>query len=176
MHALLPLSCVALLVVIAVQDFLYAPLRNETISAGLTGPYHVLLDASYVPLAIALVTSFRGWMEFFAVVASMALLLVAATNTAWAFFDSLTDKQHSLLHSTFTLVVFVSALALQVAGDHEWRWALTALNVLIPAIVYAYFHFKPTMIRGVAIAASPAAEKAYVSGLCIWLTIWSFHN
>lgn len=169
----LALACLALLGVIAVQDWLYIPLRNETISAGLTGPYHVLLDASYVPLSIALCGSFRGhgWMEFFAVIAAVALLLVAATNTAWRWFDTFTDGGHAKLHSIFTLVVFTSGMALQISGDHGWRWALTALNVVIPAAVYAWFHFRPTTIRGVTVEASPAAEKIYVFWLCVWLIV-----
>lgn len=173
MHVLLALACLALLGVIAVQDWLYIPLRNETISAGLTGPYHVLLDASYVPLSVALVFSFHGWMAVFADIAAVALLLVAATNTAWRWFDALTDGQHSKWHSRFTLVVFVSALLLQVACDHGFRWILTELNVIFPAMVYAYFHFKPTKIGGTVVEASPAAEKSYVLGLCLWLIIWS---
>lgn len=170
---ILALACLALLGVIAAQDWKVPSLRNETISAGLTGPYHVLLDASYVPLSVALCMAFRGWMEFFAVISAVALLVVAATNTAWRFFDSLTDGQHSTWHSRFTLVVFVSALALQVSGDHGWWWALTALNVAIPGACYAYFHFRETNIDGTVIAASPAAEKCFVTGLCLWLIAWS---
>ena len=171
---LLALSCIALLLVIATQDYLYKPLRNETISSGLTGPYHVALDASYIPLSIALILSFRGWMELFACIAATALILVAATNTAWLFFDGLTDGQHSLWHTLFKLVVFVSALALQVSGDHGYWWALTALNIAVPGTAYAYFHFRKTVIDGVDVAASPAAEKLYVAGLCIWLIAWAF--
>ena len=173
MNLPLILSCVALLGVIAVQDWLYIPLRNETISAGLTGPYHVALDASYVPLSACLILSFHGWMAVWADIAAVALLLVAATNTAWRWFDALTDGQHSNWHSRVTLVVFVSALLLQVAGDHGLRWILTELNVLIPGMCYAYFRFKPTNIDGTVIEASPAAEKLYVLGLCLWLIAWA---
>lgn len=173
MNVFLALSCVALLCVIAAQDFWYPPLRNETISAGLTGPYHVLLDASYVPLAAALCLPFHGWMAVFGYISALALLLVAATNTAWRWFDALTHGQHALWHSRFTLIVFCSAIALQVAGDHGWFWAMTAANVLIPGICYGYFHFEKTDIDGVTISASPAAEKLFVLGLCIWLIVWA---
>lgn len=175
-YAFLTLSCLALLGVIAAQDYLYKPLRNETISAGLTGPYHALLDISYVPLAAALCIAFDGWMELFAMVAAAALLLVAATNTAWRFFDGLTDGEHALWHSRFTLVVFASALALQLAGDRGSLWWLTAANVAIPAAAYAYFRFRPTEIKAMSISAleaSPAAEKLYVLGLCVWLIVWA---
>lgn len=172
-HAFLALACLALLLVIAAQDDLVPALRNSTISAGLTGPYHVLLDVAYVPLAAALCLAFTGWMEVFAVVAAVALVLVAATNTAWRWFDLLTDGGHSRLHSIFTLVVFTSALALQLVGDHGWRWVLTIANVVIPAFAYAYFHVRPTTIKGATVRASPAAEKLYVLGLCIWLITWT---
>lgn len=172
-HALLAFSCCALLLVIAVQDFLVIPLRNETVSAGLTGPYHVLLDASYVPLSLALLLGFSGWMEVFAAISAVALLFVAATNTAWRFFDVLTEGEHALWHSRCTLIVFASAIALQVSGDHSGFWALTMLNIIIPGVCYAYFHFKPTTIKGVTIEASPAAEKLYIFFLCLWLIIWA---
>lgn len=133
----------------------------------------MLLDASYVPLAAALCLAFAGWMEVFAVISALALLLVAATNTAWRFFDLLTDGAHATWHSRFTLVVFTSALALQLAGDHGWRWGLTVANVAIPGACYAYFHYRATIIDGVSVAASPAAEKLFVTGLCIWLIVWT---
>ena len=169
----LALSCIALLLVIAAQDFLVPALRNETISAGLTGRYHALLDASYLPLAAALCFAFTGWMQLFATIAAVALLLVAATNTAWRWFDALTDGQHAVWHSRFTIVVFTSALALQVAGDHGWRWSLTVANVAIPGACYAWFHFRPTIVKGTLVEASPAAEKLYTLGLCAWLIVWS---
>ncbi|MGH2902163.1 MAG: hypothetical protein ACRDK7_00995 [Solirubrobacteraceae bacterium] len=174
-HATLALACLGLLAVIAAQDWLYPPLRNESISAGLTGPYHALLDASYVPVSATLILACRGqgWMEAFAVIAGVALLLVAASNTAWRFFDSVSGGRHAKLHSTFTLVVFASVLALQLVGDRGGMWTITALNVLMPAVAYAYFHYRPTTIYGTTIAASPAAEKLYVAGLCAWLIAWS---
>jgi hypothetical protein len=174
-HLFLALASLALLGVIAAQDWLYAPLRNETISSGLTGPYHVLLDASYVPLSIAVVIRFIGHplMEVLAIIAAIALLFVAATNTAWRFFDSLTDGEHSLWHTRFTIVVFVSVLLLEAAGDHGWRWALTAANVAIPAAAYLYFRERKSPVDGTVVQPSPAAEKLYVLGLCIWLIAWS---
>lgn len=172
-HLFLALACAALLGTIAAQDFMWKPLRNKTISAGLTGPYHVLLDASYIPLAVALCMAFNGWMEVFAIISAIALLLVATTNTAWKFVDSITGGQHAKWHTRFTLVVFVSALLLQVFGDRHLMWALTALNLIVPAIAYVYFHYCQTDIDGVVIAAIPAAEKLYVAGLCIWLIVWT---
>lgn len=175
MSVALILSCIALLLTIAAQDFWYAPLRNETVSSGLTGPYHVLLDASYVPLSAVLCFYFTGhpWSMFFAIVAAVSLLVVAASNTAWRWFDALTDGAHSVVHSTATLVVFVSALMLQVVNDHGPFWWLSVANVLVPGACYGYFHYKTTVIKGVTIAASPAAEKLYITGLCAWLIVWA---
>lgn len=172
-HAFLALSCLALLAVIAFQDYAVPALRNKTISAGLTGPEHALLDAAYLPLAIALCVSFHGWMELFAVISAVALILVATTNTAHVFVDRITGGKHALWHSRFTLVVFIAALALQVVGDHGWLWVLTAANVAVPAACYFYFHVTGTDIDGTIVQASPAAEKCYVAFLCLWLIVWA---
>lgn len=175
-HVFLALSCLALLGVIAAQDWLYIPLRNETISSGLTGPFHWWLDAAYVPLSVAVAMNFHGLpgaigavQGALAIIAALSLLLVAATNTAWRFFDGITDGQHSLWHSRFTEIVFASVIALEVVSDHGWRWGMTALNVAIPVAAYLYFRYRPTTIKGVTIAASPAAEKLLVLGMTLWL-------
>lgn len=173
-HAFLALACLVLLGVIALQDYFVPSLRNETISSGLTGRYHVLLDVAYLPLAAAMLLSFRGhWlMEILAGTAAIALLGVAATNTAWRFFDQLTDGQHSLWHTRITIVVFGSALLLQVAGDQGGRWGLTLLNVAVPAIAYEYFSRRKAPLGGMVVAPGPAAEKLFVAGLCLWLITW----
>lgn len=173
-HAFLALAALVLLIVIALQDYLVPSLRNATISSGLTGRYHVLLDVVYVPLAASMFMSFRGHlvMEILGGIAGLALVGVAATNTAWRFFDKLTDGQHSLWHTRLTLTVFVSALLLQIPGDQDGRWILTLLNLALPAAAYVYFATENTDIEGIVVAASPAAEKLYVAGLCLWLMVW----
>ena len=173
-HAFLALAALVLLIVIALQDYLVPSLRNATISSGLTGRYHVLLDVAYVPLAASMFTSFGGhWvMQILAGISGAALLGVAATNTAWRFFDKLTDGQHALWHSRLTIVVFASALLLEVAGDRGGRWWLMLLNLALPAAAYWYFTTEKTDIEGIVVAASPAAEKLYVAGLCLWLMAW----
>ena len=98
-------------------------------------------------------------------------LLVAATNTGHAFFDRITGGKHALWHNRFTLVVFTSALALQIAGDHGWRWALTAANVVMPVAIYFYFSERKSPIEGTVVAPSPAAEKVFVFWLCAWLIV-----
>jgi hypothetical protein len=165
---MLALTAAALLCVIATQDWLVPSLRNATISSGLTGPYHVMLDVAYVPLAAALLFAVQGSLatHVFADIAALALLLVAATNTAWRWFDALTDGGHAKWHSRFTLIVFLSAIAMQCAADHGGWWTWTLWNALLPAGIYFYFLPGNRVIDGVAIAASPAAEKAFVALLC----------
>lgn len=172
---LLGLAAAALLCVIATQNWLVPSLRNATISAGLTGPYHVMLDAAYVPLSLALLFAVPGSLavHLFAGIAAVALLLVAATNTAWRWFDALTDGGHARLHSIMTLVVFASATAMQCAQNHGGWWAWTIGNVLVPLGVYVVFHVDHVDIDGVIVEASPAAEKAFVALLCIRLMLWA---
>lgn len=163
-HILLALAAIALVGVIAAQDYLYAPLRQESVSAGLTGPYHWWLDASYVVLAAALVGSFHGHglSGVFATVAAIALILTAVTNTFGTWVDSITNGEHALWHSRFTAIVFVSALALQVsANDSATMWCITAANVAAPAAVY--------LLSG----NSPYTEKVGVLLICVWLTAWA---
>lgn len=180
-HLLLTLACIFLPLVIAAQDFLYIPLRNETISAGLTGPYHWWLDAAYLPLSIFLVLRFAvdypvGPHPFLAAIlaciAAIALIAVAVTNTFWRWVDGFTDEKHALWHSRFTIAVFISAIALQIVCDSGSFWIMTFLNFAIPGAAYFYFHTIPTTIKGVTIAASPAAEKLYTFQLCLWLIIF----
>lgn len=174
-HAFLAIASLALLGMIGAQNYLVPSLRQETISSGLTGPLHWWLDLSYLLLAVALVLGTAGHplMQALATIAAVALVLTAATNTFGAFVDKITGGKHSLWHSRFTIAVFVSALLLQVAGDHGRLWVLTVLNVAIPAAIYVYFRYRETTIEGTSIAASPAAEKAFVSGLCLWLVVWA---
>ena len=164
-HLLLVLASIALIGVIAAQDYLYAPLRQESISAGLTGPYHWWLDASYVLLAVGLVWRGYGgsWLtEALATIAGISLLCTAATNTFAGFVDQLTAGHHALWHSRFTTAVFVSALALQLSADHGAAlWALTAANVAIPATMYLLSH------------NSTYTEKVGVLGICFWLIAWA---
>jgi len=174
-HTFLVLACIGLLATIAAQDWLYPVFRNETISSGLTGPFHAALDAAYIPVALAVILGFldHPLMEALAVISALALILVAVTNTARVWVDRITKGKHALWHSRATLVVFVSVLALEAVGDHGWHWGITAGNVFAPAAIYAWFHYRPTSIGGVVVAASPAAEKAYVAGLCVWLIVWA---
>ena len=165
-HILLALASIALVGVIAAQDYLYAPLRQESISAGLTGPYHGYLDASYVVLAAAMVVAF--WPPRSARClpcvsgCGSALLLTGATNTLGTWVDTFTNGQHSKWHTIFTAVTFVSAFALECVVNHgAVFWTITAGNVAAPAIVYL-------LSRN-----STYTEKVGVLGLCLWLVAWA---
>lgn len=164
-HILLALASIALVGVIAAQDYLYPPLRQESISAGLTGPYHGYLDASYVVLAAALVVAFWPLGPLVAALASVAaaaLLLTGATNTFGTWVDTFTNGQHSKWHTIFTAVTFVSAFALECVVNHgAVFWTITAGNVAAPAIVYL-------LSRN-----STYTEKVGVLGLCLWLVAWA---
>lgn len=173
MRPFLALACVALLGCIAAQDWLVKSLRNNTISAGLTGPYHWWLDGSYVLLAAALVGAMRGHvgMEFLAVIAATALCLTAVTNTFGPTWDAYLGN-HSLWHSRFTIVVFVSGLALELAGDSGWLWWLTGLNVALPAALYGVLFLLSDWTMDDP-APSAAAEKLYVLLMCVWFIAWA---
>jgi len=174
-HVFLILACVGLLATIAAQDWLYPALRNETISSGLTGPFHAALDAAYVPVALAVALGFLAHplTELLAVISAIALILVAVTNTAWVWVDSITKGRHALWHSRFTLVVFISVLALEVVADHGWHWGVTAANVISPMLVYVYFSERKSPIYGTIVQPSPAAEKLAVAIMCVWLITYS---
>lgn len=162
-HVALALASLALVGVVVAQDFLYSPLRQETISAGLTGPYHWWLDGSYVLLAAALIwaTAGCGLAHMLAAVAGVFLILTAATNTFSQFFDGVTHGQHARWHARCTLGVFVFALALEVSLNHGPLWGLTVVNVSVPAALYALSR------------RSDYTEKVGVLIICLWLVVWA---
>lgn len=164
LHLFLALAALAVVAVVAVQDYKVVALRQESISAGLTGPYHWYLDASYVVLAVALVLAFKGAGVAFvlATTSAIALILTAVTNTFGTFVDTLTKGQHAVWHARFTAVVFLAALALECVANHgPVFWTLTVVNVAAPGVVY--------LLSG----DSPYTEKVGVLVLCMWLVGWS---
>ncbi|HXS14468.1 MAG TPA: hypothetical protein VN734_17345 [Acidobacteriaceae bacterium] len=173
-HLALALAALALPIVIAWQDFLVPSLRNNTISAGLyqkMADWRVL-DLSYVALSTSLVLAFAGtgfWSTGLAVIAALSLLVVGASNSFSDFFDKFVD--HSVVHSSATISVFISAFALQLVNDHGWLWAVSGLTAAFPLAAYLFFTYRPTVIQGVTVAPSPAAEKLFVSWLCCWLIL-----
>lgn len=172
-HIALALAALALPIVIAWQDFLVPALRNNTISAGLYQKMADwrLLDLSYCALSISLVVAFRHagfWSVALSNVAAGALLVVGASNSFSTWFDR-EFGDHSVVHSSATIAVFISAFALQLVNDHGWLWFVSGLTALFPLAAYLFFTYRPTVIQGVQIAPSPAAEKLFVSWLCLWL-------
>lgn len=164
-HLFLALSALALLAAIAAQDWLVPALRNETISSGLDGPKHGLLDGAYIVLAAALVIGFRAHplTEAFAIVAALALVLSGVANTAWRWVDRVTGGKHALWHLRFTIVIFAAAAAVEVTADigRGALWWLTAAGAIVPAAVWGLTE------------RTDYAEKVGVLLLCIWLIAWA---
>ena len=163
------LASILLLVIIAVQNYLYPPLRQETISDGLFGPYHWWLDGAYVILAVALCYTFAGWSEVLASVAAASLMVTAVSNTFSTWVDRVTGGLHVKIHSIFTIILFLSMLGLQAVENHGSQWIWTAVNLAAPAIVYLI----TSKDKSLNIAPLPAAEKMFVLFLCVWLIGWS---
>jgi hypothetical protein len=164
-------AAILLLLVILTQNILYKPLRQETISDGLYGPYHWWLDGAYVVLATALVSTFwdQGTAGILAWVAAGSLMITAVSNTFSGFVDSITDGKHADIHTWFSILMFLSLLGLQVSVDHGVFWELTAQVVVIPVIVASIL----TLWKSSGIVAGPAAEKTAVFFICVWLIAWS---
>lgn len=167
-------ASVLLLVVIAVQNYLYPPLRQETISDGLYGPYHWWLDGAYVMLSIALGCAFygKGLGEVFASIAALSLMVTAVSNTFSTWVDRVTGGLHSKIHTIFTGVMFLSMLGLQAVENRGSMWILSVAGLAVPAILYIMA--SNNKAHGIVdIAPGPAAEKTAVAFLCAWLIVWS---
>ena len=171
MSIFLAASALLLLLVITVQNILYPPLREETISDGLYGPYHWFLDGAYVILATALAYTFygTGWSEVLAITAGASLMVTAVTNTFSTWVDKMIHGLHAKLHTYFTGIMFLSMLGLQAVQNHGWLWWISAAGLALPAIVAAFF----TGFKKLGILPGPAAEKAAVFMLCTWLILHS---
>lgn len=164
----LALAALLLLVVIAAQNYLYPPLRQETISDGLYGPYHWLLDGAYVVLATALVHAFlgKGFAEVLAFVAAGCLMVTAITNTFSTWVDSFKKGIHTNLHTWFTVGMFLTMLTLE-GTQSGWKWL--AANIGLPVVVFGALKvLKSKLLPG------PAAEKTAVLVLCSWLMSLAF--
>lgn len=161
----LALAALALLGAIAAQDWLVPTLRNETVSSGLDGPKHGLLDAAYLVLAVALVLGFRAHplTEAFAIITAIALVLSGVANTAWRWTDRVTGGKHELWHLRFTIVIFAAAAAVEVTADvgRGALWAVSAAGALVPAAVWGLTQ------------RTDYAEKVGVLLLCFWLIVWA---
>jgi hypothetical protein len=164
----LALAAILLLGVVAVQNYLYPPLREETISDGLFGPYHWFLDGAYVVLGTALVHAFHGMglASFLADVIALCLGVTAVSNTFSGIVDKLTHGMHSKIHTWFTMVMFLTMLGLEYT---QMGWKMVVANVAIPALVGGFF----TVFKKWKIVPGPAAEKAAVAVMCAFMVAWS---
>lgn len=159
----LTLAALLLLVVIAAQNYLYPPLRQETISDGLFGPYHWFLDGAYVILATALISAFwgSGLASALAIAAGGCLMVTAITNTFSSWVDKMKPGIHVKLHTWFTIGMFLAMLTLQGITS-GWPWL--AANIGLPLVAFgACKLFKSKLVPG------PVAEKTAVAVLCAWL-------
>lgn len=159
-------SAALLLGVIAVQNYLYPPLREETISDGLYGPYHWFLDGAYVILATALCLHFsgQGLAEVLAFVIAGCLGVTAVSNTFSKWVDKITNGMHSKIHTWFTIVMLLTVLGLEYQHS-GWKWVVA--NVAVPAVVGGVC----TIFKKLKIIPGPAAEKAAIAVMCAWLMV-----
>lgn len=165
------LAALLLLVVIVSQNVLYPPLRQETISDGLYGPYHWFLDGAYVVLGTALVLAFKGTglPALLADGAATALAVTAISNTFSGFVDKITKGKHALIHTWFSILMFLTMIGLQVSVDQGKLWWLTVAGLVVPAAIAGVL----TLWKKLGIITGPAAEKTAVLFLCVWLIVWS---
>jgi hypothetical protein len=166
----LTLAALLLLAVIAFQNYKYPQLRELTVSDGLYSsvPDHWMLDAVYVVLATTLALAFSGLglAAILAYFAGGALLVTGASNTFSVWVDKVTNGLHNKIHSYLSIGMFLSMLGVQAVSDHGWLWYLSGAGIVVPGIVYA-------VSKPLKIAAFPAAEKAAIFFLCVWLIAWS---
>lgn len=163
----LSIAAVILLIVIGVQNYLYPPLREETISDGLYGPYHWLLDGAYVILATALIYTFwdKGIASYLSWFAALCLMITAVSNTFSTWVDKVTMGKHANIHTWATIVMLLTMLSLEyITSGGKWL----AWNIAVPAIVAGIADFL-WFIKKPSVQVGPAAEKAGIVVLCIWL-------
>jgi len=169
---LLTIACVALLIAITLQNIMYAPLRNKTISDGLYQevPTFWTLDLTYAFLCIALVITFWGqddWSRLLSWAAAASLAITAFSNTCSVWVDRITDGLHNKIHTSATIAMFLSVIGLELSLDHGWYLWLTAAGLGLPMALYAALtKFKTALLPG------PATEKLAVGLLCSWLIAW----
>lgn len=159
-----------LLAVITLQNYLYPPLREETISDGLYGPYHWFLDGAYVVLATAIVFAFKGHgtaSEVLSIGAASALMVTAVTNTFSGWVDKIKVGLHVTLHTWFSIIMFLLMLGLEASQNRGGLWYLSAVGIVMPVVAFGL-----CQLKSLKVAAGPLAEKTAVLFLCMWLMSW----
>ncbi len=155
-------AALLLLAVIGVQNYLYPPLRQETISDGLYGPYHWFLDGAYLILAVALSLAFTGFEQILAFVIAGCLGVTAVSNTFSGWVDKITHGMHSRIHTWFTVLMFLTILGLEYHHS-GWKWVIA--NIALPVAIGGFFK----VFKKLGMVAGPVAEKVAVATMCAWL-------
>jgi hypothetical protein len=169
---LLLTAALFLMIAIIIQNIMYPPLREDTISDGLYQevPTYWTLDLTYAFLCIALVLAFwdqGDWARLLSCVTAASLAITAFSNTCSVWIDKVTHGLHNKIHTSATIAMFLSVIALETELDHGWFWWLTAAGVGLPIALYAVLaKLKTKLLPG------PAAEKLAVALLCGWMIAW----
>jgi hypothetical protein len=146
--------------VVTVQNALIPKLRQQSISSGLTGPYHALLDASFAALSVALALAFAHGTVAQRVLAYAAGALLVATGVTGTWTDKIKDGEK--LHTIFTALTFGAALMLQaVSNQSAPMWTITGAGIAAAAVTHYL------------VPVASVTEKIGVLGLCAWLIGWA---
>jgi len=175
---LLVFASVLLLGVIALQNILIPALRTETISDGLFTDSELfwLQDTAYAVLAYALASTFwnTGLVnEILSITTAGALMLTAFTNTCKLLVDKIKPNLHVKLHTLFTIVMFLSVLALEFVNDKGWWTWLSIATIALPAAIIGGCQLFKTKLGQLAALGGSIAEKLAVLLICCWLISWS---
>lgn len=158
-------AALAVIGVVTAQNIVNPVFRQQTISQGLNGRWHVALDGAFGLLAASLVWVAWGhwWLETTAIVSAIGLVGISVTNTAWRWVDSLVGRLggHEPAHLAFTAVVFLGAAAFELAGEHGGLGWLSGANLLVPLAIWGLTR------------RQDLTEKAGVLLLCWWLFAWA---
>lgn len=164
-HVLLALAALAICGVVVAQDILVHKLQQESISAGLTGPYHWWLDGAFVLLATFLWLAFKNGTPLqhaLSAAAAGCLILTGASGTWTTWLDKYTKSNGEKIHTGCTAVTFSLALALQLVSNHDaGMWGMTVWGVAAAGVTHYL------------VANASVTEKIGVLGLCGWLVAWA---
>lgn len=162
-HLLLAVGALSILVVVVAQDILVRKLQQESISSGLTGPYHWVLDGAFLLLAVALYLAFQhgtDWQKWLSAGSAVSLVLTGISGTWTTWLNKYTNGEK--VHVIFTALTFSLALALQVVSNHDvGMWGMTVWGVLAAGVTHYL------------VANASVTEKIGVLGLCGWLVAWA---
>lgn len=139
---------------------------REPISFYLTGPYHVIEDAGFGALALAVVlagSQLAGIAALVAFIIAAAIVLAMVSDT-WGW---LLGKDHHRIHVMAAVIAFLAALVFEAWVSIRRRdELLIALMVLYPvAAALTYWR---------SVHRLAWSEKVSTGAVCLWLAVWSF--